>query len=168
MVSKGNAKRGGAPKTLAQHAGRLTKPIFGGRGFADGALLGDWPTIAGALLAAHSAPEKITYPQGRRNKGTLHLRVDMGGLAMEIQHQQTVLMERINAYFGYAAVEHIRITQGPLPERPPTDPPPPRALSEPEEENLLNSLSAVRDPDIHDALERLGRGVLGKTSKEKP
>ena len=168
MALKGNPKRGGAAKTLAQHAGKITKPIFGGRGFADAAIVKDWPTLAGEHLASHSAPEKITYPQGRKNKGTLHLRVDNGGLAMEVQHLQGVLIERINAYFGFGAVESIRITQGPLPERPTTSLPPLKSLSELEERGLLNCLSDVDDPQLHQVLERLGRGVLGKTFKEKP
>jgi hypothetical protein len=168
MALNGNRKRGGAPKTLASHVGKLTKPIFGERGFADAAIINDWPVIAGEHLANHSAPEKIHYTQGRKSKGTLHLRIDNGGLAMQLQHLEAVLIERINAYFGFGAIERIRITQGPLPETPKENFAPPRPLSEIEERGLLKCLSDVDDDDLHQALEHLGRAILGKTFKEKP
>jgi hypothetical protein len=167
MALKGNSKRGSAPKTLASHVGKLIKPIFGERGFADAAIINDWPVIAGEHLANHSAPEKIHYTQGRKSKGTLHLRIDNGGLAIQLQHLEAVLIERINAYFGFGAVQHIRITQGPLPETPEGKITLPRPLSETEERGLLNCLSDVDDDDLHQVLERLGRAILGKTSEER-
>ena len=54
-------KRGGT-RTLAATAAKITKPIFGSHGFADGAIAKDWQTIVGEHLGAHSAPERITYP----------------------------------------------------------------------------------------------------------
>ncbi len=168
MAPKGNPKRGGAPKTLAQQVGKITKPIFGGRGFADGAIVNDWPAIAGDHLAGHSMPERITYPHGKKDHGTLHLRIDNGGLAMELQHLEPVLVEKINAYFGFAAIERLHITQGPLPKAPNDERSPVRSLSEIEEKGLLKCLSDVEDEELHLALEGLGRAILGKTFKEKP
>ena len=167
MVLKGNSKRGSAPKTLASHVCKLIKPIFGERGFADAAIINDWAAIAGEHLANHSAPEKIHYTQGRKSKGTLHLRINNGGLAIQLQHLEVVLIERINAYFGFSAVQHIRITQGPLTKTPKENFTPPRPLSEIEERGLLKCLSDVDDDDLHQALERLGRAILGNTSEEK-
>jgi len=161
-------KRGGSPKTLAEHVGRITKPIFGVRGFADAAIVNDWPLIVGEHLAGHSAPEKIHYRQGRKDRGVLHLRIDNGGLALQVQHLEAVLIERINAYFGYGAVETVHINQGPLPERPKHHLPPVPALSETDKRGLLSTLSDVEDDDLHQALEGLGRAILGKTLKEKP
>ncbi|MBL6933160.1 MAG: DUF721 domain-containing protein [Rhodospirillales bacterium] len=153
---------------MAQQVGKITKPIFGGRGFSDSAIVNDWQLIAGEHLAGHSMPERITHSQGRKDKGTLHLRIDNGGLAMQLQHLEPVLIEKINAYFGFAAVERIRMTQGPLPERPKDERSQPRPLSEIEERSLSKCLSQVKDEDMQKALERLGRAILGKTFKEKP
>ena len=167
MALKGNSKRGSTPKTLASHVGKLIKPIFGERGFADAAIINDWPEIVGEHLANHSAPEKIHYTQGRKSKGTLHLRIDNGGLAIQLQHLEAVLIERINAYFGFCAIERIRITQGPLPETLEENFTPPRPLSETEERGLLSCLSDVDDDDLYQALELLGRAILGKTSEKR-
>ena len=168
MVLKGNSKRGSAPKTLASQVGKLVKPIFGERGFTDSAIINDWREIAGEYLANHCMPEKIQYTHGGKSKGTLHLRIDNGGLAIQLQHLEAVLIERINAYFGFGAVECIRITQGPLPKTPENKFSSPRLLSETEEQSLFNCLRDINDDDLHHALERLGRAILSKTSKELP
>ena len=81
-------KRGGGPRALAGSLASTTKTIFGKRGFADGAILRDWAMIAGEHLAAHSQPEKIAYPKGSGDGGALHLRIDSGAMATELQHLQ--------------------------------------------------------------------------------
>lgn len=168
MVLKGNNKRGSAPRTLASQVGKLIKPIFGERGFTDSAIVNDWQEIAGEYLAKHCAPEKIHYSHGKKSKGTLHLRIDNGGLAIQLQHLEAVLIERINAYFGFGAVESIRITQGPLPKTTENKFSSPRLLSKIEERRLFNCLRDINDDDLHHALERLGRAIMSKTSKELP
>ena len=168
MVLNGNKKIGSAPKTLASQVTKLTKPIFGERGFADSSIISDWPEIAGEYLANHCVPEKINYPRNQKNRGTLHLRVDNGGLAIQLQHLEIVLIERINTYFGFGAVKCIRITQGPLPKNSKDIFYPTRLISKKEEQKLLDCLSDVADKDLHIALERLGRAILSKTSKELP
>ena len=168
MVLNGNKKRGRAPRTLASQVVKLVKPIFGERGFADASIIRDWPEIAGEYLANHCVPEKINYPQGKKNKGTLHLRIDNGGLAIQLQHLEAVLIERINAYFGFSAVKWIRVTQGPLPKALKNDFSSPQPLSTTEEQSLFNCLNVVDDDELHQALERLGRAILSKTSKKLP
>lgn len=150
--------------TLASNVSKLIKPIFGERGFADAAIVNDWQEIAGEYLANHCSPKKIHYPQGRKSKGTLHLRISNGGLALQLQHLEAVLVERINAYFGFGAVERIQITQGPLTETPKKNISSPRLLSETEEQTLFNGLRDVDDDDLHQVLERLGRSIFSKTS----
>lgn len=158
-------RRGRGPRALAASVAELTRPIFGRRGFADGAVVGDWAAIVGPILAAHSAPERIAFGPGRRDDGTLHLRIDSGGLATELQHLEPQLIERINAYFGYRAVGRLRIVQGPPPvsEKPP--PPPTRPLEPDQERELAERLSGVDDDDLRRALGELGRAVIGRRSR---
>ncbi|MBT3306869.1 MAG: DUF721 domain-containing protein [Alphaproteobacteria bacterium] len=156
-------KRGGGPRALATSLGGITKNIFGQRGLADGAILKDWAQIAGAQMAAHSQPEKISYPQGAGDGGTLHLRIDSGAMATELQHLQPLLIERINGYFGFKAVDRVKITQGPLPDRDEKRPWSPRKLEDGEEHGLAESLMDVDDEDIREALQALGRAVIGRS-----
>tara|TARA_B100000315_G_C14452033_1_gene529590 strand:+ start:199 stop:702 length:504 start_codon:yes stop_codon:yes gene_type:complete len=156
-------KRGGGPRALAASLASTTKTIFGKRGFADGAILRDWAMIAGEHLAAHSQPEKIAYPKGGGDGGALHLRIDSGAMATELQHLQPLLIERINGYFGFKAVDRVKIIQGPLPERDDKPAWSPRTLETGEESGLAESLMDVDDDDLRKALQTLGRAVIGRT-----
>ena len=154
------------PRALAKTIGRITKPIFSRRGFADGAVIDEWPAIAGDLLAQHTVPEKIDYPRNVKTDGTLRLRVDSGSFALEIQHFEPQLIERINTYFGYRAVGSVKTIQGPLPKRKEMSAPEPKTLNAAQENVLNQELSNVEDEDIREALEKLGRSILSRSEAE--
>ena len=145
------------PRALGESILRLTRPIFGQRGFAAAEVITDWPRIIGADVAAYSLPERIAFPTGKRSGGTLHLRVEPGGYATGVQHMAPQIIERINTYFGYGAVADLRIIQAPLPERPKE-----RARANPAPPSSP-PLSNDTDGDPLDrALQSLGRKILNK------
>ena len=94
---------------LSQMVPKLTRAAFRNRGFHQASILTDWTDIVGVEMAAKSCPEKIS------RDGVLMLRVD-GPIALEIQHLEPQLLERIATHFGYRAVVRIAIRQGPLPQ----------------------------------------------------
>jgi hypothetical protein len=153
------------PHALAEAIGRVTSPLYQSRGFAGGAVIGDWANIVGDRLAAESAPESLRFPPKRRRGGTLTLRIASGGLALELQHLQGQLIERINSYFGFDAVARIRFVHGPITSpaarreahRPPVPASDPN-LATPAD--LLALLAKVDDPDLRAALESLGKAVF--------
>lgn len=114
-------------KTLGSFLPGLTAQAFKKFGFSTAHLVVDWPTIAGKDLAQISAPERLKWPPrpapgaaeaepepGRGRRGaTLVLRVE-GARALDIQYKRQQILERINAYFGYAAVSDLRLVQAPL------------------------------------------------------
>ncbi len=157
--------RGRGPRALAAMVAKITRPLFSRRGFADGAIVGEWSVIVGAHFAAHSAPEKIVHASGGGG-GTLHVRIDSGSLAIELQHLEPLLIERINGYFGYRAVTRLKLLQGPLPRRQKASPPAARPLEPGEEEDLVRSLCAVDDPELRAALESLGRAVMARHARK--
>ncbi len=159
-------QRGGVPRALAVTVARITKPLFGRRGFAEGAVIGDWPSVVGSEFAQHTSPERIVFGPGTRREGTLHLRVDSGGRATEIQHFEPQIVERINGYFGYRAVARLKLIQGPLPPRKTVSPAKPRPLSANEEKDLEERLADVDDGELKSALEGLGRAVLASRDEE--
>ena len=143
---------------LSKCVGRLTKPMFGKRGLADGTIARDWPAIAGDAIAAHSQPEKITYAGRERTGGLLHLRIDNSAMATQLQHLEPQFLERINGHFGYRAVARLRFLHGPLPKAALS----PRqqkssALSVERLRRLSNTLNGINDPELRQALEQLGR-----------
>jgi len=100
---------------------------FKKQGFASTELVTRWKDIAGPEIAACSEPMKLQWQRVRRastRAATLVLRAE-GPAALEIQHQSTVILERVNRYFGWQAVGRIVLRQAPL-SKPRTRPPPPK------------------------------------------
>ena len=158
--------RGSGPRALAAVLNKVTRPIFGKRGFAGGAVVTEWPTIVGPHLAAHTVPERIAYQGAGRDHGVLHLRVNSGALATELQHLEPQLLERINGYFGYRSVERLRIVHGPLPPAEAPLKPAPRALDRSEEKDLAARLAGIKDDDLRAALDALGRVVVVRDEEQ--
>lgn len=144
-------------RPLAKAAEAITRPAFGRRGFALGALLTHWPQIAGERLADSCQPEKLHFAQGKGDNGTLWVRVD-GAAALEFQHMEPVLIARINAQCGFRAVAALRIVQGPITPRP-SPPLASRTLRPAEKQAVLQEVAQVDDPNLRAALERLGSGI---------
>ena len=144
-------------RPVAKAAGGITRRAFGKRGFALGEILKGWPQMVGASLAGHCQPERLHFPQGKGDGGTLWIRAE-GGAALEIQHLQPVLTGRINTHCGFRAVADLRIIQGPVAARP-SRPAPPRRLAAGEKAILEATLAGIEDPDLRAALTRLGAGV---------
>lgn len=138
----------------------LTRKAFEKFGFSTATLLTDWAQIAGAELASFTTPDRIKWPraaereeefaeEGERRGATLILRVDPAR-ALDVEYRSRQIIERINAYFGYRAVEVIRLVQAPL-----AAPARPEATARPAPDAPA---SAAEDP-LSAALARLERGV---------
>lgn len=157
-MSQHKRSRGGpGPRAIAGEVERLTRPALGKRGFAEAAVIAEWPSIVGSVLAARTCPLKIVFPRGQRGDGVLHLRVANGAFATELQHLEPQVLERVNGHFGYRAVARLALSQGPLPRqakpKPPAPPPADPAVVE-------RAVADVADPEVRQALARLGAFVL--------
>ncbi len=141
--------------SLARAVGKVTRSAFGRQGFAEARVLTDWPAIVGPDLAADCLPESLSA------NGVLRIRVARGR-ALELQHLEPQLLDRIATFFGYRAVNRISLVQGPLPPRPTPTPPPSRALEVDEETALAADLETTANPGLRRALDRLGRAVLAR------
>ena len=119
-------------------------------------MLNDGPDIVGRPLADYTAPARLSAD------GVLEVRVS-GGWALELQHLEPLVLDRIASYFGYRAVTRLALIQGPLP--PPAKPRVkfrPKILSKSEAAALKRDLAQTEDANLRAALERLGREVLGE------
>jgi hypothetical protein len=147
-------------RAVAAESDRVTGPIRQKRGLAEAALISDWPDIIGAALAAETVPLRIARGADGTG-GTLHIRVS-GALALELQHLQPQVIERINGYFGYRAIARIALQQGPIRARKTAARRPATPPSAEDAEALAVQLDRVTDDDLRQALDTLGRGVLGR------
>jgi hypothetical protein len=135
-------------------ASRLAGPIVARHGGGILARLkSDWPAIVGPELAAS------TWPEALARGGTLKLHV-ASAKGLEVQHRAPALIERINLFFGRDAVTRLTLVQGPLPLPPPAPRPATRPLAVSEAAALDRQLGDVADPELREALARLGRAVI--------
>lgn len=150
-------------KAVGSFLPALTTKAFQKYGFSAVSLIMDWPAIAGRELAQFTAPERLKWPRavehadeegasappGRRG-ATLILRVD-GAKALNVQYSARQIIERINAYFGYAAVAELRVVQAPIAAAPPA-----RGENRRAAEPLTHEVAGVADTGLRNALARLG------------
>ncbi len=155
-------------KAVGSFVPTLTKKAFEKFGFSPATLITDWTRIAGAELAAYTIPDKLKWPrgteaasleddEGERRGATLILRVDPAR-ALDVEYRARQIMDRINAYFGYRAVEVIKLVQAPVDSRTPsaqTSAPAPTASP------------ATPDDPLRAALARLEKGVMRDLAKHR-
>jgi hypothetical protein len=141
---------------------RIAGKALGKQGLGEAQLVQHWSEIVGERLAKSSSPEKLSFPRGARRDGTLKLRV-APGIALEVQHSEPVLLERINGFFGYRAVVRLSLSQTWLPRH--DLPPRLRKLDEGESATLDKRVAAVGDEPLRAALKRLGAAILATERK---
>jgi len=145
---------------------KLAAPVLRRRGFAQARLITDWPAIVGDLMARETVPQKLVFPRGNRDGATLHLRVTTG-FALELQHIEPQIIQRINGFFGYLAVAELRYMQGPIPPlKKPRKVSSPR-LSDVAEARLQRNLEGIDDDDLRQSLAALGRAVSNRLTPNR-
>lgn len=143
---------------LSRLVRRAVAPGFQAQGFAAAEVLIRWPEIVGVDVASVCQPERLS---GGRAGGTLIIRA-AGAAALELQHRAPQVIDRVNHYFGYPAVQRLKLIQAPLlPARRPA-PPERRALTAAESAAIAGAVGATRDPGLREALARLGAGIAAK------
>jgi len=138
-------------------------PAIGGAafkrfGFVQSSIVSRWPEIVGERFAKASAPESIKFPHGQRQDGTLTVTV-RGAHAPMMQHVAPELVERVNRFFGYAAIARIQIRQGDIAR---TVPIAARVRPAPAPPELGDGLKAIVDPELRAVLESLAAGVAAE------
>jgi len=101
---------------LARLVPSLARKAYRRRGFASDEVIARWREIVGGELAELSAPVRLRFPRDRRRGGVLEMRIEPAQ-ATRLQHQESEILERVNMYFGYRAVERLQLVQGPVAER---------------------------------------------------
>lgn len=124
-------------------------------GFVQSSLVSRWGEIVGSRWAAVSAPESLRFPPAKKDGGTLTLTV-RGAHAVTIQHILPEIIERVNRFFGYAAVAKVTIRHGEVVTRPERRAPP---SIRPVPIELGDSLKTIGDPELKAVLEALAAGV---------
>ena len=149
-----------APRENRSRAVAELLPAIGGAafrrfGFVQSSIVSRWPEIVGAKLAGASIPESIRFPVGKKQDGVLTLTV-RGAHAPMMQHIAPEIIERVNRFFGYAAIVKVAIRQGEVAAPVPRKAPP---SIRPVPVDLGMSLKGISDPELRAVLESLAAGV---------
>ena len=141
---------------------KVTRPLFGRRGFVHGALITDWPAIVGSAMALHTLPLGIRFPKGERVDGVLEIKVAASAFSTQLQHLAPLVVERVNGYFGWRAVDRLKLRHGPLPklDRPQSRQP---TVAAPAARQAV--LERVEDPELRAVLERLGSHLVSAPNR---
>jgi hypothetical protein len=126
----------------------------------EGKIITHWEQIVGERYARLSLPEKITFPKDKKGGGTLHLNVTSSG-SMLIHYAQGIILEHINRFFGYKAVEKMRLNHNDnlFKVAPAKAPPPP--LSDEEQAWIADQTQSITDEELRQSLEKLGEAICG-------
>ncbi|WP_309646489.1 DciA family protein [Phenylobacterium sp.] len=149
------------PPVAGRSLNRLLKALDGKYGQGPGALQARWREIVGVEIARRTEPVKLTKPR-TGGPAALEIRV-AGASAALIQHQAPEIVARVNLFLGEAAVNKLRIVQGPLRATAEAAKPPRRRsapLDAAQEAELERGLAETPDGPLKAALLSLGRGVL--------
>jgi hypothetical protein len=157
---KGNARKTPWSRPLADFVHTAIDPVVARQGFGQSGLILFWDAIVGERLAAISQPVKMQWPARGRDRtadngaatATLIIRVE-SGFALEMQHLAPIIIERINAHFGWRSVSR------PLAARKLARPMA-RAPDEAAEAAAEKLVGPVTDEPLRQALTRLGARVL--------
>ena len=149
------SKRSCRPRAAGELVGAIGDRSFRRFGFIQSSIVSRWKEIVGDRYARVSSPESIRFPTGRKGGGALTLLVD-GAHAPLIQHLAPMIMERVNRFFGYEAINRVVFRQG----RPATDPPRPvRPELRPVPKELGDGLREIADPELRTCLVSLAARI---------
>jgi hypothetical protein len=153
------SERSCRPRAAGELVGDVGGQSFRRFGFIQSAIVSRWAEIVGERYAKVSSPESIKFPAGKKAGGALTLLVD-GAHAPLIQHLAPMIIERVNRFFGYAAINRIIFKQG-RPPAPPVRPARPPLRPVPKE--LGEGLREIADPELRFCLESLAAQIAASS-----
>ena len=150
-----DAPRAGRARAAGELMGEVGGAAFKRFGFVQSAVVSRWAEIVGERYANVSSPESIRFPAGRKSGGVLTLLVE-GAHSPLVQHLTPLIIERVNRFFGYPAIDRIQFRQGrPVRQEPPPARPQPRPVSR----ELGDGLRRIDDPELRACLESLAARI---------
>jgi len=90
---------------------KLIGPLLGKKGLIQADVLAHWQDILGAELACGVTPFSVAFSK-QKDGAVLTVKAFSGAYAVEFSARKEQIKERLNSYFGYAAISDIRVIQG--------------------------------------------------------
>lgn len=158
--------------SLAKSVNPLLRNILGERGMIFMELLNSWEQIIGKQQARYCLPQNVTFKKGERTGGCLNVAVLSGAFAMEIQQQQRQIIERVNSFLGYPAIDKIKIFQSGNPEnflidKKPIDKMKKKVVSKEDESYITELIKDINNDELRHVLQNIGRSVFSDKSNQE-
>ena len=168
---RSTTRRGRGFRSAGETARRRLGEAAAGHGFAEPEVLMRWPEVVGKRLSGLCTPVKVSYSRAHRLGATLVVRVE-GARATEVEHLGPRIIERVNQFYGYRAIDRLKVTQttggasggfaeapAGYAERPHAAPPEPSPAAEARAAELTRG---IRSEALRTALTRMGAHVLAR------
>jgi hypothetical protein len=152
-----DAPRSGRVRAAGELVGEIGGVAFRRFGFVQSAIVSRWSEIVGERYAKVSSPESIRFPMGKKSGGVLTLLVE-GAHSPLLQHLAPLIIERVNRFFGYGAIDRVVFRQG-KPSAPAPKPARPELRPVPKE--IGEGLRQIADPELRACLESLAGQISG-------
>tara|TARA_Y100001954_G_scaffold202500_1_gene222515 strand:- start:352 stop:849 length:498 start_codon:yes stop_codon:yes gene_type:complete len=95
---------------LGWYVDKITKSFFNKRGFAQNYIIENWDYIVGSSFVEKSIPIKL---QIEKIGGYIVIACD-GSTALEIEYLKEDIIEKINSYYGFKAINKIKFQNLPV------------------------------------------------------
>jgi hypothetical protein len=154
-----DASRSCRARSAGDLVGEVGGQSFRRFGFVQSSIVSRWSEIVGERYAKVSSPESIRFPTGRKGGGALTLLVE-GAHAPLIQHLAPIIIERVNRFFGYEAVNRVIFKQGKPPAAPARAK---RPELRPVPKELGAGLREIADPELRTCLESLASQIAASS-----
>jgi hypothetical protein len=143
-------------KSLSDLLPAVLRPALAEHGVATSQLITRWPEIVGEELAGVTRPLKLNWPrlpEGVQKTGATLVLLCESGFALDVQHAAPLILERVNALYGWQAVLKINIRQGQVRQE--------KAVIN----QIVNEIEAppiegIEEAPLREALQKLGKSVL--------
>jgi len=122
----------------------------------------NWKDMVGEDIRRFCQPAKTKYDP-RNGVRTLYVETPVGGFALEIQHKERYLLDKINAYFGYTAIHKINVSQNT--DMRPMQVPEIKQIKEDnftdeEKKYLSDIVSEIKDENLREILLKIGKNII--------
>jgi hypothetical protein len=138
-------------------ANKIT-PICQQNGFIQARILLEWEYIVTPQFAQLCTPVKVTFPIKQRHNGRLVLRTT-SSMATELAYLEPQIINRINQFFGYEAIQKITLQQGPISPRSPNKKKNQDRKCETTYAMIKDKVQNIDDDRLREALLSLGMGI---------
>ncbi len=158
------------PRRLSGIVKNISDPIFGKKSMLYSQLVENWFTIVGEETASYSLPIELKFKRsaGKQNSAVLKLAVS-SARAQDLLMQKDLLIEKLNQFMGFAAIEDIQLVHRPHTQISETSRhiQVKKPVSKEKKEEISKSVSNVENEGLKDALQALGNAISSRQNNDE-